>query len=293
LRTILRPAAESSVFASMPCHVAGDGYGVKAIMLKPDNEARGLPVHVGALLLFSPDNGYPVALLDAAAITAVRTAAVSAVATDALADANAGDLAVIGSGVQARSHLEAMALVRNLRRVRVWSRTPARAEDFRGWAAAHLGVDVEVRPSVSAATEGADLVCTTTSATEPVVAASDLARGAHVNAVGASVASARELTSAAVARCAVFVDSRESAANEAGDLRTPLHEGVIGADHVRAELGEVLLGRVGGRSGADEITLFKSLGLAAQDVASGFAVVRAAHERGLGDRVSYGPHGKG
>ncbi|WP_248958366.1 ornithine cyclodeaminase family protein [Sphaerisporangium perillae] len=289
LRTILRPPAGDGVFAAMPCHVAGDlpGYGLKAIMLKPGNREKGLPVHVGVVLVFDPGTGYPLAMLDGAELTAIRTSAVSAVATDALAVPGAGDLAIIGSGVQARGHLEALALVRSLRRVRVYSPTAAHAEDFRRWAASWLDVPVEVMPSAGAALAGADLVCTTTSAKDPVVAGTDLAPGAHVNAVGASVADARELSSDAVARCAVFVDSKESAASESGDLRVPLAEGLTGPDHVLAELGEVLLGRHEGRRDPGQITLYKSLGMAAQDIVSGFAAARSARELGLGIDVPY------
>ncbi|MFL6124153.1 ornithine cyclodeaminase family protein [Actinophytocola sp.] len=291
LRTILRPEADPAVFASMPCHVGGDGdagYGLKAIMLKLDNAAKGLPVHVGVVVVFDADTGAPAAVIDCAELTAIRTAAVSAVATDALARPDAGDLAVLGAGVQARSHLQAMDAVRDLRRVRVWNRTAARARKLRDWAATWLDVPVEVVDSVPDALAGADLVCTTTSTKDPVVPGEALAGGAHVNAVGASLRDARELHSDAVARCAVFVDSRESAAAESGDLLVPLEEGLTGDGHVRAELGEVLLGRHPGRTGRDEITLYKSLGLAAQDIASGFAVARLAADAGVGTVVPMG-----
>ncbi|MGW0810967.1 ornithine cyclodeaminase family protein [Nonomuraea sp. NPDC002799] len=285
LRAVLRPESDDGVFAAMPSHVPGFGYAIKAISLRPGNPARGLPAHVGVVIVFDPETGYPMALLDAAELTAVRTAAVSAAATDALARPEAGDLALIGAGVQARSHLEALAAVRPLRRVRVYS--PSTAADLRSWAGTWLGVPVEVMPSAAAALEGADLVCTVTSASEPVVVGRDLAPGAHVNAVGASVPGARELDSAAVARCAVFVDSRQSAFAESTDLRAPMDEGLIGPDHVRAELGEVLLGRHPGRGDDREITLYKSLGMAAQDVVAGFAAAKAARESGLGLHVAF------
>ncbi|MFI2612890.1 ornithine cyclodeaminase family protein [Kitasatospora sp. NPDC018619] len=301
LRQVLRPATEGSMFAVMPGHLglpaAGEGfepalgglggYGLKAIMFKPDNPAKGLHAHVGAVFLFDPETGALAAVLDGAAVTAVRTAAVSAVATAALAAPDAGDLAVLGSGVQARSHLEAMAEVRRLRRVRVWSRTAAHAREFAQWARERVEVPVEVAATPAGALAGADLVCTTLATREPVVEAADLAPGAHVNAVGASVRDARELHSAAVARCSVFVDSRESALAEAGDLLAPIAEGLIGPDHVRAELGEVLLGRAAGRRAAAETTLYKSLGMAGQDIAAGFAVLRAATARGLGRPVDF------
>jgi len=303
LRQVLRPPADPAMFAVMPAHIAPPagaadpaegfaadysglgGFGLKAIMFKPDNPAKGRHAHTGAVFLFDPETGELAAILDAAALTAVRTAAVSAVATRELARPDAGDLAVLGAGVQARSHLEAMAEVRTLRRVRVWNRTRDRADAYAAWAAGVVPVPVEVCDTPSAALAGADLVCTTTSSADPFVAASDLAAGAHVNAVGASVRSARELHAAAVARCAVYVDSRESAAAESGDLLAPRQEGLTGPDHVRAELGEVLLGRAPGRRGPDEITLYKSLGMAGQDVTAGFAVLRAAVEHGLGRTI--------
>ncbi|WP_329499913.1 ornithine cyclodeaminase family protein [Kitasatospora herbaricolor] len=285
LRTILRPERDSGLLGTMPGFVAGGelaGYGLKAMVLKPENPARGLDLHIGIVMVFDPDTGAPLALMDAGAVTAVRTAAVSAVATDALARPDAGDLAVLGSGVQARSHLEAMALVRPLRRVRVWSRTPANAEAYRRWAAEELGIEVELAAGPAEALSGADLVCTTTATREPVVQAEDLAPGVHLNAAGASFADHRELSSQAVARASFFVDSRRSAVAESGDLQAPIAEGLVGPDHVLAELGEVLLGTHQGRRSAEEITVYKSLGLGVQDIMSGFAIAEAAAAQGLG-----------
>ncbi|MEV7389540.1 MULTISPECIES: ornithine cyclodeaminase family protein [unclassified Streptomyces] len=285
LRTILRPEKDTGLLGTMPGFVAGEdlaGYGLKAMVLKPENPARGLDLHIGVVLVFDPGTGAPLAMMDAGAVTAVRTAAVSGVATEALARPDAGDLAVLGSGVQARSHLEAMHLVRPLRRVRAWSRTAENAEAFRVWADKELGVEVETMATPAAALAGADLVCTTTAAREPVVQAADLAPGAHVNAVGASFIDHRELSSEAVAGASFFVDSRESALAESGDLRAPLTEGLVGPGHIRAELGEVLLGTRPGRREPTEITVFKSLGLGVQDIMSGFAVAEEAAARGLG-----------
>ncbi|MDH6623200.1 ornithine cyclodeaminase/alanine dehydrogenase-like protein (mu-crystallin family) [Streptomyces sp. LBL] len=285
LRTVLRPEKDTGLLGTMPGFVAGDdlaGYGLKAMVLKPDNPARGLELHIGVVMVFDPGTGAPLALMDAGAVTAVRTAAVSAVATEALALPDAGDLAVLGSGVQARSHLEAMSLVRPLRRVRVWSRTREHAEAYRVWAATELGIQVETVSTPAQALAGADLVCTTTAAKEPVVQASDLAPGVHVNAVGASFVDHRELSSQAVAGASFFVDSRESALAESGDLRAPLTDGLVGPDHIRAELGEVLLGTRPGRREDTETTVFKSLGLGVQDIMSGFAIAEEAAVRGLG-----------
>ncbi|GAA3763225.1 ornithine cyclodeaminase family protein [Streptomyces tremellae] len=289
LRTILRPAASEDLLGTMPGHVGGDdlaGFGLKAMVLKPGNPARGLDLHIGIVMVFDPETGEPLALMDAGAVTAIRTAAVSAVATDTLAPAGAGDLAILGSGVQARSHLEAMRTVRELRRVRVWSRTPGHAEAYRQWAAAELGLRVEAARTPAEAARGADLVCTTTAAREPLLEAADIAEGAHVNAVGASFADHRELSSGAVARAALFVDSRESALAESGDLHHPVAEGLVSRDHILAELGEVLLGKHPGRSDARQITLFKSLGLGVQDIMSGFAIARAAEKAHLGHRFT-------
>ncbi|MET9225537.1 ornithine cyclodeaminase family protein [Lentzea sp. NPDC003310] len=286
LRAILRPPSGSEIFASMPSHVAGHGFGLKAIMLKPDNAARGLPSHVGVVVVFDPETGYPMATVDGAALTGIRTAAVSAAATRALARPDAGDLALIGAGVQAYSHLEAMHLVRELRRVRVYSRTRDRAELLAKNAAARLGIDVEVTGSAAEAVRGADLVCTTTSSKEPVLDAADLAEGVHVNAIGASTKDARELPSAAVAKAAVFVDSRESALAESTDIGAPIAEGLLDPERI-TEVGDVLLGRRPGRTSPEQVTVFKSLGMAAQDVVAGFLVVRAATESGAGVRVNY------
>jgi ornithine cyclodeaminase/alanine dehydrogenase-like protein (mu-crystallin family) len=285
LRTILRPERDSGLLGTMPGSVAGAKlaeYGLKVMVLKPENAARGLDLHIGIVMVFDQQTGAPLAMMDAGAVTAVRTAAVSAVATEALARPDAGDLAVLGSGVQARSHLEAMAVVRKLHRVRVWSRSAANAESYRRWAAEDPGVEVEVMNSPSEALAGADLVCTTTATREPIVEADDLTPGAHVNAVGASFIDHRELSSRAVARGAIFVDSRQSALAESGDIKAPLDAALIDTGHILAELGEVLLGRHPGRRDDTEITIFKSLGLGVQDIMSGFVVAEAAAAQQVG-----------
>ncbi|HEU5217164.1 MAG TPA: hypothetical protein VFU23_00795, partial [Gemmatimonadales bacterium] len=192
------------------------------------------------------------------------------------------DLAMLGSGVQARSHLEAMAVVRTLRRVRVWSPNRTRLAAFVRWAASHLGIGAEASASARDAVEGADLICTTTSAREPVVLGEWIAPGAHINAVGSSIRTARELDSGAVRRSRLFADRRESLIHEAGDYLIPLAEGAITERHLVGELGEVLLGRVPGRLHQDDITLFKSLGIAVEDLASAHHVLAKAEARGIG-----------
>lgn len=244
--------------------------GVKVITVLPGNHAHGMESHQGLVLLFEQERGRPLAVLDATSITAIRTAAASAVATRALAQEDAGDLAILGSGTQARSHLEAMKTVRTLRRVRVWSRHPESARRFAE------AVGAETAASAHEAVEGADLICTVIASTEPVLQGDWISPGAHVNAVGACTPRARELDSAAVARSRLFVDRRESALAEAGDFLLARAEGAVTDAHILGELGEVLEGTVPGRRSAEEITLFKSLGIAVEDLAAARHVYRKA-----------------
>ena len=279
LRPVVRiPGDNSGALAAMPAYLEDPrSLGVKAISVFAGNEGTAHDSHQGAVLLFDPDHGALVAIMDAGAITAVRTAAVSAVATRLLARPDASDLAMLGAGVQAHSHLEAMRAVRSVRRVRVWSRTAARATEFaRQYDASDLTVIAVATPRE--AVEQADLVCTVTSAREPVLMGDWLAPGAHLNVVGASVAAAREVDTTAVLRSACFVDRRESALREAGDLVIPIREGALDESHIRAELGEILEGTAEGRRTPQEITLFKSVGLAVEDLGAADIVYRRARD---------------
>jgi ornithine cyclodeaminase len=262
-------------------------FGLKSIGVFHGNVAKGKDAHQGSVMLFSGETGELLALMNASAITAVRTAAVSGVATRLLARADAGDLAIVGAGVQARSHLAAMACVRALRRVRVASRSLESARRFAEESAARSPVPVEPMASVEEAVVGADIVVTATSSTEPVLKREWIAPGAHLNVVGASLPAAREVDSATMAAAALFVDRRESAQNEAGDYLIPLREGAIGTDHIRGELGELLIGARPGRSAPEQITLFKSLGLAIEDLASAEHVYRQARERKAGTWLDF------
>lgn len=250
--------------------------GIKVLTVVPDNYLHGEESHQGLVLLFEEERGHPIAILDASAITAIRTAAASAVATRALARQNAGDLAILGSGTQARSHLEAMRAVRPLRRVRIWSRNPESARRF----AEREGV--EPAATVREAVEGADLICTVTAAKEPILEGEWIAPGAHINAVGACTANTRELDAAAVSRSRLYTDRRESALAEAGDFLLARGEGAVTDTHLLGELGEVLEGKIPGRRSDDEITLFKSLGIAVEDLASGRFAYRKALASGRG-----------
>ncbi|HSR96068.1 MAG TPA: ornithine cyclodeaminase family protein [Kofleriaceae bacterium] len=261
--------------------------GLKVVSIFPGNHGTRYDSHQGVVMLFDTRHGSPIAILDASSITAIRTAAVSGVATRALARDDAGDLAILGAGVQAATHLAAMRAVRTIRRIRVWSRNGARARRF----ADASPLPVEVMPTAQAAVEGADLVCTTTAARQPILEGAWLRGGCHINAVGACFPSARELDTAAVVRARLIVDSRESALAESGDFLIPRGEGAVGDDHIAGELGDVLLGRVVGRRTSDEVTLFKSLGIAIEDLAAAHHVYTRALETGLGASVPLGPDG--
>jgi ornithine cyclodeaminase/alanine dehydrogenase-like protein (mu-crystallin family) len=288
LRLVFRPPAAAGLLASMPSYRAGPApaFAVKTVGIFPGNAARGLDTHQGSVVLFDGETGELRALLSAPAITAIRTAAVSGVATRALAREDAGDLALLGSGVQARSHLQAMAAVRSLRRVRVASRRPERARAFASEAGAPC--PIEAVATAEEAIRGADLVVTATSAAEPVVRREWIRPGAHLNVVGASLPDRREVDGATVAAARLFVDRRESAESEAGDYLLAVREGAIPASgHIRAELGEVLTGTAPGRTTRDEITLFKSLGLAVEDLWAADHVYRKAARKGIGAWVDF------
>jgi ornithine cyclodeaminase len=288
LRLVFKPPAAAGLLASMPSYRGGDRpvFAVKTVGVFHGNAARGVDTHQGSVAVFDGETGELRALVNASAITAIRTAAVSGAATRALAREDAGDLALLGAGVQARSHLEAMATVRKLRRVRVASLRPERARAFA--ADAKAPCRVEAVATAEEAVRGADLVVTVTSAAEPVVRREWLGAGTHLNVVGASLPDRREIDGATVAAARLFVDRRESVENEAGDYLLAVREGVIpGAGHIQGELGEVLTGAAPGRVSRDEITLFKSLGLAVEDLWAADYVYRRAAERGVGTEVDF------
>ncbi len=262
--------------------------GLKIVSIFPANHGTAYDSHQGVVILFDPDHGFPTAILDASEITAIRTAAVSGLATRLLARDDAADLAILGSGVQARSHLEAMLEVRDVRRARVWSPTPENRQRFAEAASRRHELPVEAVDSAREAIAGADLVCTVSAAREPILDGAWLAPGAHLNAVGSSTPSARELDTAAVAASSLFVDRRESTLAEAGDFLIPKQEGAIGDDHIRGEIGEVLLGRIDGRTSPGEITLFKSLGLAVEDLQAAHFIVERARAAGMGAEIEIG-----
>ena len=279
-------------------------YALKEVCVFPQNPKRGLDTHLGAVILHGGETGEPLAIVNAAAVTAIRTAAVSAVATKLLARSDASILAILGSGVQARSHVEAIPLVRSISEIRVYSRSgtwggrPAHnppgvspggttaGQDARPEAAGTAAVRLSA--SAEEAIRGADIVVTATNSKEPVLRREWLSTGVHINAVGSSIAAARELDGATVAAASLFVDRRESTLNESGDYLFAVVEGAIsGPDHIKAEIGDILIGTAEGRKSNDEITLFKSLGLAIEDLASAAFLYEKARRMGRGVWVDF------
>jgi ornithine cyclodeaminase len=265
LRTVVRPRDAAGFMGLMPAYFPG-GYGLKAICVTPGNPAIGKDAHQGGVLLFAADTGELLALVNASAVTEIRTAAVSAVATGLLARPGPAELAIIGTGVQGRAHAHALAATRPLTGIRLVGRDPARAREAAAELTGALGLPVVAVGSAAEAVQGADIVVTATSSSQPVLNREWLAAGTHVNAVGACLPQAREIDTATMAEAAVFADSRESVRNEAGDYLLAAQEGVD--NPVRAELGELLTGTATGRADDEEITLFESLGLAAEDLAA-------------------------
>ena len=283
VRLMTRTADESGVLALMPAHVGGIGFGFKAVTVFHGNDERGLPSHQGLITLIDAETGTPLALMDGTRITAMRTAAVSAVATRHLARTDASVATIIGTGVQARTHAEALACVRELSEIRIVGRRPDAAQQL----AAELADRLPARAfdDAAAALDGADIVATVTASPAPVFAPEAIAPGTHINAVGAYTATTREVPSETVAAARVFVDDRTAALSEAGDLLLAIADGAIDESHVVGTLGEVLIGQVQGRTDAQQITIFESLGLGLEDIAAASQVYGRALEDGIGTDV--------
>ena len=259
VRSIIQVDPPGGFFGMMPA--LAEGLGIKLVTFYPPNAARGVPTHMAMILLFDPETGMPLAVMDGRLITEMRTAAVSAVATKLLSSPDAHVLGILGSGVQARSHAEALKLVRQFDEIRVWSRNPAHAEQ--------LANEIHGKATTAEqAVRGADVVVTVTSSTTPVLRGEWLKPGAHVNAIGACRPDWRELDDAAM-RNVVFVDSRAAALQESGDV-------ILSRARIHAELGEAVLGKIPVEQ--DETTIFKSLGMAVEDVAAALLVYKAATE---------------
>jgi ornithine cyclodeaminase len=289
LRHVMWLPEKVGALGTMPAYLASIGMmGLKVVSVFPGNHGTEFDSHIGAVMLYETKHGQLLAIVDASEITAIRTAAVSGVATQALAREDASELTIIGSGVQARSHLAAMLVARKIETVRIWSRNHEQAKAFAEREARRHGISIVAVEDGRESVEGADIICTTTSSPTPVLLGEWLQAGTHINAVGSSVAFTRELDTAAMVKSKLFVDRRESTINEAGDFLIPRNEGAIGDDHIKGEVGDVLLGKSRGRESNDEITLFKSLGLAVEDIASAHHVYMKAIERDLGISVELG-----
>jgi ornithine cyclodeaminase/alanine dehydrogenase-like protein (mu-crystallin family) len=288
LRSLLVMPGDRGLMGNMPGYLAEpECFGVKLVSLMPRNKPPLYSSHLGVVLLFESEHGEPVALVDAAEITAIRTAAASGMATRLLAVPNAGDLALLGAGEQARSHLQAMLAVRALRRVRIWARNAAKAAAFAEAEGAKHGVLIEPVPTVREAVTGADIICTISKAREPILMGDWLAAGVHLNVVGSSIASAAEIDTAAVVRSRFFVDYRGSTIHEGGEYLRALRAAAITPEHILGEIGEVANGTKLGRRAPTDVTLYKSLGIAPQDLASAHYVLEKARARGVGQVVEF------
>lgn len=285
LRTVI-DAGGLGFYAVMPAYLEDPAaLGTKLVSVYHGNVARGLPSHLATIVLHDPETGALQAVMDGRYITEARTAAVSAASAKHLARNNARVLAIFGTGVQARSHVEALTRVRTFDKIRVWGRNPARASALAAEISSRLTARVDAVPSASEAADGADVIALTTASTEPVLQREWVRDGAHICAVGACRPNQRELDTALVKSARVFVDSREGALAEAGDLVIPIAEGAFDASHVAAELGDVFGARAEGRRSDREITIFKSLGMAVEDVAAARLAFERASERGMGRGV--------
>ena len=273
----------------MPAYLGHIGVlGLKVITYFPGNWGTEFDTHQGGVMLYEEKHGCLLAIIDASEITAIRTAAVTAVATRPLAREDASDLAILGSGTQARVHLESMLLARSIHSVRVWSIPLEQAAEFAEVKSKRHGIPVQAMSTAAECVDGADIICTNTSAKEPVLKGDWISPGTHVNAVGSTIPHTRELDTRAVLISKMFCDRRESCLKEAGDFLFPKKEGAIGDDHIQGEIGDILIGKIKGRESDSEITMFKSLGLAIEDVAAAYHVYKKAKEQGVGTWVDLG-----
>jgi len=257
-------------------------FGVKIVSKYPRSPDSPYGSHVGAVMIFNSEQGIPLALMDGSELTAIRTAAASALATRILARADAATLAILGTGTQAQHHVQALTCVRPITELRVWGRTHAHARRLVRRLALPAPIAARVCDSARRAVDGADIVCTTTSAAEPVLEGKWLAPGCHVNLVGAAIASSAEADVDVVTRSRFYVDYKASAMDQAGELLAAIRDGAVSEAHIAGEIGDVLAGRVAGRSNDREITVYKSLGVAAQDLAAAYAAFRNAESRNIG-----------
>jgi len=269
LRSFMWLPGKKGLLGMMPGYDTSVGImGIKLISVFHGNRDKGYPSHQGVVVLFDANNGQPLMIFDASEITALRTAAVSALATTLLSRQDAEVLSIVGSGEQAERHIESILLVRKIRQINTWSRNEKNATRLASKVSERHNIPVVVSKNAKEAVKDADIICTVTSSPEPVVLGNWISRGAHINAVGSSTPVARELDTNAVLKSKLYTDCYESILNEAGDFLIPKKEGAVTDSHIRGDLGELLLGTKRGREDKDEITLFKSLGIASEDISS-------------------------
>ncbi|MEK6237337.1 MAG: hypothetical protein N2C14_21715, partial [Planctomycetales bacterium] len=286
-RECLRATDDRGVDLVMPCHSAASNmFSLKTATVFKDNPRSGLPAIQALLILTDGLTGSHLAIMDGTSLTAIRTGAASGLATDLLAPADASVASIFGSSVQARAQLEAVCSVRAIRRASVYSRNQAAASRFAGEMTDRLGLPVTSVRTPSENLSDADVICTATSSSRPVFSDSEIRGGVHINAVGAYRPDMAEVPADTVRRARVVVDHLDSAMEEAGDLLQPLHRGLIEQTHFCTELGEIVLNRSPGRRSADEITLFKSVGVAIQDLCAAERVLEGAKRLGLGIPLS-------
>jgi len=279
---------EGRAFGVMPGAMGTDApFGAKLVSVYPGNFALGRQSHQGMVAIFDPASGAPVAILHAGEITAIRTAAASAVATDALARPDARRMAVLGYGEQAAAHIEAIAEVRALERVTLWGRSAGRARALADRLGARPGPRIAVAASVAEAVEDADIICTTTAAAAPILMGEQVPAGCHVNLVGSSRAGPAEADEALVARARFFADHRDSVLKQGAEFLNAKAAGLIGDDHVLGEIGQVLDGSLPGRLSAGDVTVYKSLGSIVQDIACGWFLYAKARDEGFGGIVPF------
>jgi alanine dehydrogenase len=272
--------------SAMPAFMSeGQALGIKIISYFRDNPKQGLPPILATISLYSAETGKLLVLMDGVYITAIRTACASAVATKALARPETPVLGILGAGTQARTHIRAVSRVRSVERVLIWSPSKVNAIYVREELEDELGLPIQPQESAEAVVRGADILTAVTDSAEPVLEAGWLKPGVHINAVGSHRPDAREMGSDTVKRATVVVDSLDAVNTECGDILLALKEGAITPDHLRGEIGEVLAGAKPGRTGDDEITMYKSVGIAAQDVAAASLVYRRALDKGVGTEV--------
>ncbi len=287
LRTPIEVPAHHGLVLFMPAYLAGDDQmAIKIVSVFSDNPARGLPLIHALVVVVDPTTGRPAAVMDGTVLTALRTGAASGAATDLLARPDSHVAAVFGAGVQGRTQLEAVCAVRPIEQAWIYDPKPPAARAYAEEMGARLGIPVRPAATPAEAVREADVICTATTSATPVFDDADLKPGVHINAIGAYTPQMQEIPAETVVRARVVVDHRPAALAEAGDLIIPLQRGLITEDHLEAEIGEIVAGLKPGRTTPEEITLFKSVGVAVQDVAAAAQVLAAAERRGLGSVVA-------